>query len=1057
MNSPPALPTDGSRRSTEVIIPPEIKNDSFYRALQRLVRKRGVRTILEIGSSSGEGSTEAFVTAIRGLATDRKPDLFCLEVCPGRHDKLADNYRSDPFVHTYQFSSVGLEGFPSEAQIEAFHRSGISALSRYPLASVLDWLRSDVESVRQAADRIDGISHIKRKYGIDRFDVVLIDGSEFTGERELEAVYGAGWIALDDIMTYKNWASYARLRDDPAYVLVAEDKFLRNGWAIFRRSDDTSNCTDELPIHFFTLVLNGEPFIRHHIEAFRALPFRWVWHVIEGVADLKHDTAWSLAAGGRIPEAFHEAGLSNDGTSAYLDTLAAEFPGQVRVYRKAAGEFWDGKREMVNAPLQHIGEECLLWQVDADELWTTAQIIAARALFLEEPERTAAFYWCWYFVGDDILITTRNCYAQNPAQEWLRTWRFQPGDRWARHEPPQLERLQGDGAHVDVARLRPFTHAETEERGLVFQHFAYATPEQVRFKEVYYGYTGALDAWRKLQEASLPAQLSDFLPWVRDTTSVGRPAWLGVTPLARRKWVLGGGTARHTPRIVIDGVFFQRYRTGIARVWRSLLMQWAGTDFARNIVLVNRAGTAPIIPGIRTLEAPAHDYARLADDQKMLQDICDSENASLFVSTYYSRPINTRTALMIHDMMPEILGGNLFEPMWIEKRHAIKHASSYIAVSNNSARDLIRIHPDIAARPITVAHCGVPDGYGIAAPEEIEAIKKKYGITKPYFMLSGGRQGHKNAILFFKAFAMHPRRDDLAIVATGPVPVLEPQFLPYVGNASVHVLWLEDSELRALYSGALALAYPSIYEGFGLPVAEAMACGCPVITTPVASIPEVGGDAALYVSPDDVDAMLAALIRVHDGSVRAEMSRLGIEQVRKFSWQTMATTVMQALSLAASRPNIQPVLKGALEMEVRELLSSAVGALSAKRLEEMHKICVQALRVAPQNPFVQHTVGIALLLGREPLRAMNAFTEALTHRPDYFLALNSLGVALLMLNQTSDAITCFKKALELAPDSEMIRENLALAHGSDSPLSMTLNAAIPEYGISELPIIFQIA
>jgi len=1055
--SKPTPPSNGSRGSTEAIIPPEIKNDAFYRALQRLVRKRGVRTILEIGSSSGEGSTEAFVTAIRGLAADSKPSLFCLEVSPERHEKLAENYRSDPFVHTYRFSSVGLDSFPSESQIEAFHRSGVSGLSRYPLASVLDWLRNDIESVRQVADCSDGIAHIKRKNGIDHFDVVLIDGSEFTGERELEAVYGARWIALDDVMTYKNWASYARLRDDPAYALVAEDKFLRNGWAIFRRSDDTSNCTDELPIHFFTLVLNGEPFIRHHIETFRALPFRWVWHVIEGVADLKHDTAWSLAGGGRIPDSFHEAGLSNDGTSLYLDTLAAEFPGQVRVYRKPAGEFWDGKREMVNAPLPHILEECLLWQVDADELWTTAQIIAARALFLEEPERTAAFYWCWYFVGDDILITTRNCYAQNPAQEWLRTWRFQPGDNWARHEPPELVRLQEDGALADVAQLRPFTHAETEERGLVFQHFAYATPAQVRFKEVYYGYTGALAAWRKLQDAPLPAQLRDFLPWVRDSTSVGRPAWLGVTPLAGRKWVLGGDTERHTPRIVIDGVFFQLYRTGIARVWRSLLMQWAGTDFARNIVLINRAGTAPRIPGIRTLEAPAHDYARLADDQMMLQDICDSENASLFVSTYYSRPVNTRTALMIHDMMPEVLGADLFEPMWIEKRHAIKHASSYISVSNNSARDLVRIHPDIAARPITVAHCGVPDDYDVATPEEIDAIRKKYGITKPYFMLSGGRQGHKNAILFFKAFAMHPWRDDLAIVATGPVPALEPQFLPYVGNASVHVLWLPDSELRALYSGALALAYPSVYEGFGMPVVEAMACGCPVITTPVASIPEVGGNAALYVAPDDVDAMLAALIKVNDVSVRAEMSRLGLEQARKFSWSTMATTVMQALSIAASRPNIQTDLKGALEMEVKELILSAVGALRGMRLEEVHKACVQALRVAPHNPFVQYTVGIALLLGREPLRAMNAFTEALTQQPSYFHALNGLGVALRMLDQTADAITCFNKALELAPESEMIRKNLALVRSSDSSFSMTINAAIPEYGISDLSLDFPIA
>src|SRR5688572_29769492 len=125
----------------------------------------------------------------------------------------------------------------------------------------------------------------------------------------------------------------------------------------------------DLPIHFFTIVLNGQPFIRYHIDVFRELPFRWHWHVVEGVARLVHDTAWSAARGGRIDESLHHNGLSNDGTSHYLDKIAAEFPDIITVYRKPGGAFWDGKREMVAAPLANVTEPCLLWEVDADELW----------------------------------------------------------------------------------------------------------------------------------------------------------------------------------------------------------------------------------------------------------------------------------------------------------------------------------------------------------------------------------------------------------------------------------------------------------------------------------------------------------------------------------------------------------------------------------------------------------------------------------------------------------------------------------------------------------------
>jgi glycosyltransferase involved in cell wall biosynthesis/ADP-heptose:LPS heptosyltransferase len=295
------------------------------------------------------------------------------------------------------------------------------------------------------------------------------------------------------------------------------------------------NAANGYPIHFFTIVLNGEPFIRHHIEVFRKLPFQWHWHIIEGVADLKHDTSWSLQFGAHITGDIHKNGLSNDGTTEYLDELAAQFPENVAIYRKGNGVFWDGKLEMVNAPLINIREECLLYQVDADELWTVEQLCACHSMFMQRSEKTAAYYYSHYFVGENLVITTRDTYGNYSSYEWLRTWRYKPGDRWTAHEPPRLFRQLENNQWVDIGKMDPFMHSETEQRGLVFQHYAYATETQVYFKERYFGYKDAVKQWKQLQEqTAFPVFLKDYFNWVKDNAQVNSAFSHGVHPIARK-------------------------------------------------------------------------------------------------------------------------------------------------------------------------------------------------------------------------------------------------------------------------------------------------------------------------------------------------------------------------------------------------------------------------------------------------------------------------------------------------------------------------------------------
>jgi hypothetical protein len=277
-------------------------------------------------------------------------------------------------------------------------------------------------------------------------------------------------------------------------------------------------------IHFLTIVLNGMPFIRHHLPVLLQLPFRWHWHIVEGVAEQNHDTAWGKRSGGAIQPWMHANGLSNDGTTEYLDTIGGE---NLTVYRKPRGQRWDGKLEMVNAPLAGIKEPCLLWEIDADELWTAVQIMDAFDLFEMNPKRQSAFYRCHFFVGPDLVIQNEEVWGNRASQEWKRTWRFHPGDVWGCHEPPRLMR----GA-TDVARIYPFTHEETKCHGLVFQHLGYVLESQLRFKEVYYGYRNAVKSWLRLQSATeFPVKLSEFLPWVTDKAVAVKAQTLNIDPL----------------------------------------------------------------------------------------------------------------------------------------------------------------------------------------------------------------------------------------------------------------------------------------------------------------------------------------------------------------------------------------------------------------------------------------------------------------------------------------------------------------------------------------------
>lgn len=355
-------------------------------------------------------------------------------------------------------------------------------------------------------------------------------------------------------------------------------------------------------------------------------------------------------------------------------------------------------------------------------------------------------------------------------------------------------------------------------------------------------------------------------------------------------------------KIVIDGVFFQIGRSGIARVWLKLLQHWVDQGFADQVVVVDRNRTAPRVEGIAYRDAPAFMYNNDQADRQALQTICDEEGARLFISSYYTFPLTTPQAMLVYDMIPEVLGWNLQEPMWQQKQRAMQLATHFSAISENSARD-VRAHLGRPDLPVRVAYTGTD--FQVAAPAAIDAFKTKHGLQRPYFLISGSRSSYKNVSLFFKAFAtLGDERAHYGIVCTGGGQ-LEPEFTALAGPADVRVLILDDAEMQAAYSGAISLVYPSLYEGFGLPVLEAMACDCPAITSRVSSMPEVGGGAVLYIDINDrteaqMLAQLASHLRtVQEPATRQSLIEAGRVQATHFRWDHMAEIMREFLVEAA--------------------------------------------------------------------------------------------------------------------------------------------------------------
>lgn len=269
---------------------------------------------------------------------------------------------------------------------------------------------------------------------------------------------------------------------------------------------------------------------------------------------------------------------------------------------------------------------------------------------------------------------------------------------------------------------------------------------------------------------------------------------------------------------------------------------------------------------------------------------------TIFHSSYYrfSLSRNAINIVTIHDFTYEYFRKGVPKVLHhLQKWMAIKHADGIICISENTKKDLFYFFPNIAAKKrIKVIYNGVSQSYH---PQIIKSLNGKLSFLngKKIILFVGTRIKYKNFNLAVDAINL---LSDYTLVIIGG-DKLKKKEIDYLNlklyRRYFHFLYLEESELNILYNIAHCLLYPSGYEGFGIPIVEAMKAGCPVVTTNKSAIPEVAGDVALMVKNMSPDEFVKKIFLLENKERREEIKLKGFEQAKKFNWDKCADEVIK--------------------------------------------------------------------------------------------------------------------------------------------------------------------
>ena len=259
----------------------------------------------------------------------------------------------------------------------------------------------------------------------------------------------------------------------------------------------------------------------------------------------------------------------------------------------------------------------------------------------------------------------------------------------------------------------------------------------------------------------------------------------------------------------------------------------------------------------------------------------------VFLSTYYRpAPLGVPSVALIYDLIALRYPGLPNAADAADIRRAVREATAVVSISQQTADDV----RTLLGRDSAVAYPGVDQDLGKVTPSSVQTFQSSIG--KPYVLVIGRRGYYKNVQSIYQAWLLWSGAASHALVCIGGEDSL-PQDRAFAARYDWRRLDLDNAHLASAYAGATALVYPSIMEGFGLPIVEAMLCGCPVVCG--AATYEVGWDAAIYTDVTLPIKIAGALDACLDPSYRIGKITAGVERARSFTWAKMAETVANVI------------------------------------------------------------------------------------------------------------------------------------------------------------------
>jgi len=368
-------------------------------------------------------------------------------------------------------------------------------------------------------------------------------------------------------------------------------------------------------------------------------------------------------------------------------------------------------------------------------------------------------------------------------------------------------------------------------------------------------------------------------------------------------------------RIGIDGRYVQDHFPGIGRYTYSLIGGLAPLAAEDTLVVLHN----PTLPNSRydlaalarypnvelvRMDVPTFSLA----EQLRLPSLISHLSCDVFHSPYYVKPyrLPAPSILTLYDVIPARYPAYYPWPerwliRWLQ-RLALRTAAHCIAISETTRADFVREY-GVAPQHITAIPLAADARFRPVEPAAIAAMRQRYALPPDYVLYLGINKPHKNLVRLIEAWSksqidtsahqhIASRRSQLILAGREDPRYFQARQRAQELGLEEGVRFLGDvgeADLPALYSGAIAFVFPSLYEGFGLPVLEAMACGVAVACSRSSSLPEIVGEAALTFNPTDVEALAAALHRLlSDSELRADLRQRGLERAQHFTWSETA-------------------------------------------------------------------------------------------------------------------------------------------------------------------------